>query len=113
MSAVRLAITLLALLAFTLQSYVTQVHIHGTSWGTATTLDSGKVPQPSKLPPSNDPANCPICQVTLHAGLFVTPSTVAITLPTLAAFYVAVDKDATTVTHSASHNWKSRAPPRN
>jgi hypothetical protein len=109
----RLAITLIALLAFTLQSYVTQIHIHGAIWKTTSTLDAGKTQQPDKIPAGDDQNSCPICQVIAHAGQFVTPSVVVIALPTLAAFHIAVDKDTTIVMHSVSHSWKSRAPPRN
>ena len=109
----RLAITLFALLAFSLQSYVTQIHIHGATWNTAAALDAGKTQQPGKIPASGDQSSCPICQVIAHAGQFVTPSAVAIVLPALVALHVVVDKDTATVTHSTSHSWKSRAPPRN
>ena len=111
--AARLATTLLALLAFTLQSYVTQIHIHGATWSRTTTLDAGKAPQPGKIPANGDQSTCPICQVIAHAGQFVTPSAVAISLPALASFHVAVDKDTATGAHSTSHSWNSRAPPRN
>ena len=109
----RLTITLFALLAFSLQSYVTQIHVHGATWNTAAIFDVGKIQQPGKIPAGNDQNNCPICQVIAHAGQFVTPSAVAIALPAPAAFHIAVDKDTATATHSTSHNWKSRAPPRN
>jgi len=113
LSAGRLAITLFALLAFSLQSYVTQIHIHGASWATSATLDTGKSPQPVKAPAGDDQNTCPVCQVIAHAGQFVTPSAVAFILPALAAFHVAVETDTATVTHSYSHSWNSRAPPRN
>ena len=109
---VRLVITLFALLAFTLQSYVTQIHIHGANWNTATTLDAGKASQPGKLPAGDDQSTCPICQVIAHAGQFVTPAAFAISLPALAAFDVAIDRETATIAHSYSHSWKSRAPPR-
>jgi hypothetical protein len=108
----RLAITLFALLAFTLQSYVTQIHIHGASWGTAATIDTGKTPQPGKVPAGDDQNTCPICQVIAHAGQFVTPSAIAITLPTILAFHAAVEEITSNIAHSYSHSWKSRAPPR-
>jgi hypothetical protein len=110
--AARLAITLFTLLAFTLQSYVAQIHIHGASWNTTQTVDAGTAPQPGKLPVTDDQNSCPICQVIAHAGQFVAPSAVAISRPALTAFHVTVDKDTAAVTTSASHSWKSRAPPR-
>jgi hypothetical protein len=110
--AARLAITLFALLTFTLQSYVSQIHIHGTSWSTSRTVDAGKAPQPGKIPVTDDQNSCPICQVIAHAGQFVAPSAVAVSLPAPVAFHVTIDKDTAAVTLSASHSWKSRAPPR-
>jgi hypothetical protein len=109
----RLAITLFALLAFTLQSYVTQIHIHGASPSAIASLDTGKLHQPGRLPAGDDQSACPICQVIAHAGQFLMPSAVAIMLPALAAFYVTNDTHTTTVTDSYSHSWNSRAPPRN
>jgi hypothetical protein len=110
--AARLAITLFALIAFTLQAYVTQIHIHGASWSTTKTVDAGKASQPGKLPATGDQNGCPICQVIAHAGQFVAPPATAMLLPAVAAFYVAADRGTTTVISSASHSWKSRAPPR-
>jgi len=109
----RLAITLFALLAFTLQSYVTQIHIHGANWGAASSVDAGKTPHPGKAPAGDDQSSCPICQVIAHSGQFITPSAIAIALPTLIAFYVFVDRDAPSLARSTSHSWNSRAPPRN
>lgn len=108
----RLAITLFALLAFTLQSYVAQTHIHGTNWNAASTFDAGKAPQPGKAPSGDDQNTCPICQVIAHAGQFITPSATAIILPALVAFYVAVDRDTPSAARDTSHSWNSRAPPR-
>jgi len=110
----RLAITLFALLAFTLQTYVTQTHIHAAAINTAsTTFDKGATQkqQPDKFPQGNDPANCPICQEILHTGQFVTPSATALLLPTLTVSIVAIVVDIKTIAQAPSHSWKSRAPP--
>ena len=112
----RLAITFFALLAFTLQTYVTQTHIHSisqTSAAAASTLDGsvGHKRLPGKLPPSNDPANCPICQEILHTGFFVTPSIAALLLPTIVASTAPIVTDIMTIAPAHSHSWKSRAPP--
>jgi hypothetical protein len=111
-SASRLAITLFALLAFTFQSFVSQVHFHATPWIATSTFDAGKVSQPGKLPANDDQSNCPICQVVLHAGQFVTPSAVTFALPSFALFFVAIATNTTLSTQAASHSWQSRAPPR-
>ena len=87
--------------------------LHGVAFaGTAgVTLAVEKNQQPDKLPPANDPANCPICQEMLHAGVFVAPGAAALQLATLVAVidFVFVEIFATTQTYA--HGWKSRAPP--
>jgi hypothetical protein len=111
-SASRFAITLLALIAFTFQSFVAQVHFHTTPWTVSTSLDAGKASQPGKLPANDDQSSCPICQVLLHAGQFVTPPAIALALPSFALFFVATAADPASPAQTASHNWQSRAPPR-
>jgi len=65
-NAARLAITFVALLAFTLQSFVTQVHIHKLTSGNiaAAQLDTGKFSagnqKPGKSPARDDPAIAPL-----------------------------------------------------
>ena len=114
-SGARLAITLFALLAFTIQSYVTQVHIHGTAriGGATLALDKSATQQqsPGKAPPGDDPANCPICQQILHAGSFVAPSAAAFVPLTLTASIVAIVIEIATLAQAYSHSWRSRAPP--
>jgi hypothetical protein len=112
MSAGRLAITLVALLAFTLQSYVTQIHIHGTIRNAVAGIDAGKTTQPGKAPATSDQNVCPICQVIAHAGLFVTPSAIAVAIPALVGLYAAIDRDTSQTARVASYSWNSRAPPR-
>ena len=109
----RLAITLVALLAFALQTLVLQTHIHGTPLaGTAgVTLAVEKGQQPDKLPPANDPANCPICQELLHAGAFVAPTAVAFQVATIATVIDFVFAQIFATTQTYAHGWKSRAPP--
>ena len=110
-SGARLAITLVALLAFALQTLVLQTHIHGTPLTAGVSLSVEKGQQPDKFAPSDDPANCPICQEMLHAGAFVAPGAATLQLTTLVAVidFVFVEIFATTQTYA--HGWKSRAPP--
>jgi hypothetical protein len=113
----RLAITFFVLLAFTLQTYVIQTHIHGMAgFGVAAVkLDLGKSAareqRPDKLPPANDPANCPICQEILHTGYYVTPSVAVLPLPAVAVSIAPTVIDILTAVEAHSHSWKSRAPP--
>ena len=116
-NAARLAITLVALFAFTLQSYVTQVHIHKLTPGNiaATQFESGKTSfgnqKQGKLPARDDPANCPICQEILLAGHYVTPSPVAWTPLSVETFTIPIAIVVSTIAQAYSHSWKSRAPP--
>lgn len=113
----RLAITLFALLAFTLQTYFTQTHIHfaeraGTALATlALDKNAAQKQRPDKFPPGDDPANCPICQEILHTGYYVTPSAAVLPLPTVAVSIAPTVIDIMTTVDAHSHIWKSRAPP--
>ncbi len=111
--AARLAITVVALLAFALQTLVLQTHIHGApiaaAAGVSLAVEKGQ--QPDKFPPASDPANCPICQEVLHAGAFVAPSAAALPVATLATVIEFVFVRNVAATPSASHGWNSRAPP--
>ena len=113
----RLAITLFALLAFTLQTFVMQTHIHGMARvgiapaTLALDKSAAQGQRPDKFPAGNDPANCPICQEILHTGYYVTPSAAALPLPTVAVSIAPTVIDVMTVVAAHSHSWKSRAPP--
>jgi hypothetical protein len=108
----------LAMLVFTLQAQITQSHIHfapvsETGIGAlvhALTAAPEHAAQKKKSS-TNDPANCPICQVTAHTGQFTTPSAMALLLPTEAAAIVPLILSIAVVIESASHGWQSRAPP--
>lgn len=114
-SATRLLVSFVVLLAFSLQSYATQTHIHlahlsNVGAGNAAPAVGAKQ-QPDKFPPGEDPANCPICQEILHCGQFVTPAAALLLLPSLAVSIVRIVAEASVVAQSASHAWRSRAPP--
>jgi hypothetical protein len=112
--AMRLLIVLLTLLAFGLQSYITQTHIHlvPDSFASAAGIVNGKQPQPDRFPANGDPANCPICQEILHTGQFITPSAAVLLLPSIAVSIVAIVTDIPAAAQGTSHTWRSRAPPR-
>jgi len=110
------------LIAFSLQTYLTQTHIHMASEGRAiAALDhaSGKaVPgtpaEPAdKYPPGEDPANCPLCQEILHAGQFITPAAVPLLVPSAPIFTVEIATPVAHLVPSVTHIWRGRAPPRN
>lgn len=113
-TALRLAISLFVMLAFGLQSYITQTHIHLAPDSTASYAkllsQSGKEKQ-DKFPANGDPANCPICQEILHSGQFVTPAAAVLLLPTVAVSIIKIVADIPATAQRPSHAWRSRAPP--
>jgi hypothetical protein len=106
----RLALALTMLLAFTLQSYVTQTHIHiGSVAVTAgVTLDkhAGK-------PLDNETTNCLFCQEMLHAGAFVTPAATVLPLPVEYSSILRLDLALPLFIGAIPHGWQGRGPPRN
>jgi hypothetical protein len=111
----RLAISVLMLVAFALQSYVTQTHIHLApgSFASYNQLGAAKKQLPDKFPAQDDPANCPICQEILHSGQFVTPSAAAVLLPSLSVSIIAIVTHIVVAPEATSHTWQSRGPPQN
>jgi hypothetical protein len=106
---------LLSLLAFVLQVYLAQTHIHGlTAYpaaGPGITQTQQAPAKPGKLPPLPDKLDCPLCQIALHAGTFVLPAALAVLPVTLTVSLLPVDLDPTETGRQISHRWQSRAPP--
>jgi hypothetical protein len=107
----RLAV-LFALLAFAIQGYAVQTHIHGEPLSANAHITHISTPtQPAPQDPY-DPANCPLCQEMMHAGVYIAPA--------LADFAILLNAVAfvpafTLLPHTVSqepHGWQSRAPPR-
>jgi hypothetical protein len=103
------------LLAFTLQSFVTQTHIHGAPQALAGAT-IGKVllatasPQ-DKSPIENDTATCPFCQAVAHAGAFFASAAPLLLLPVVSAACATPRLIATAIRLPSAHGWQSRAPP--
>jgi hypothetical protein len=100
----------LVLAAFTLQSYVTQVHIHDAAPVAAitkafTNADHGKAPA------DNSPLDCPFCQAAALAGAFALPVTPLLILSAAGIILSAPDHPAPASYDTAAHIWRSRAPP--
>lgn len=111
--AFRFAIALLTLIAFTSQSIITQTHIHGAGHlAGAAASHAGHTPPTDKSPPADDQSNCPICQGLVHAGFYVTPSTVAVAVSIAATTFSILVVDTVWIAQTHSHAWQSRAPPR-
>jgi hypothetical protein len=112
----RLAISMFVMLAFSLQSYITQTHIHlkADTFSSYSKLsnETGKQNPLDKFPANGDPANCPICQEILHSGQFVTPTAAVLLLPTVAVSIIKIVADIPVAAQRPSHAWRSRAPPK-
>lgn len=105
-----------AVLAFVLQSYVTQTHIHtaqpSSVGGASQTHVLGQVPGQSKSPLDNSPVDCPFCQAIAFAGFFVIASPPLLHLPFAWVETDALIFTARTISRAITHDWQSRAPPR-
>jgi len=122
----RQVLPMLMLVAFALQSYVTQTHIHfaghvvtggftfpGEDSKTVKALGTAQDQDDhDKYPPGDDPANCPICQEILYAGHYVAPTAVPILLPSLAISTIEIVETVLPRALAPSHNWQGRGPPR-
>jgi hypothetical protein len=118
----RLTLLLFVCLAFSLQSYTAQTHIHfppasASSFSNDATFagKSNKAqerqPVPDKFPGNDDPAKCPLCQVVAHGGQYVWPTSIILSLPDLPATVVPVAVSVLRLVERDSHSWQSRAPP--
>ena len=113
----RFALTLVAALAFFLQSFVTQTHIHAPPSSAAKTValvspdDLGKTGKRDRFPANDDPANCPLCQELVHAGHYVTPAFALLVQPSERIAHVVPTAEPAAADSAISHAWRSRAPP--
>jgi hypothetical protein len=101
-------IVCLVLIAFTLQSFVTQSHIHNRASAAATKVLTHS---PSKAPLDDNPLDCPFCQAVAHDGPFFLPAA-----PLLALSVAYIELCATTFRFhnfwdAPAYIWQSRAPP--
>jgi len=108
------SVTWLLLFAFTLQSFITQTHIHrepkaraGTTIGKV--LDS--VSRQDKSPSGNDTTTCPFCQAFVHAGAFFASAAPLLLLPVVWTECATPCLIPTAVRAPSAHGWQSRAPP--
>ena len=108
------ALVLLTLVAFTLQGFLTQTHIHQIASGGTAAVDlfDGVPAKGDKAPAKNTDQNCPLCQQFASAGNFVTPSAAAVLAPTLSVSVIQLVVLPTAQRIAITHIWRGRAPPR-
>ena len=102
----RLVVSLL-LIAFSLQSYVAQTHIHETAAKPAVLIHHPG----HNSPVGSSPFDCPFCQVVTHAGSFLMPEA---TIPLLAVQWAEMMPPQLFSAENSTapnRNWQSRAPP--
>ncbi|HEY1879313.1 MAG TPA: DUF2946 family protein [Caulobacteraceae bacterium] len=109
----RLALSWTLLIAFALQSYATQTHVHRAS---ITPIASGAISTASAIgspqPGDQEAIACPFCQAIAAAGAFVGPAPVAFFLPALRAEAASLPPIAIFLAIApAGFSWRSRAPP--
>jgi hypothetical protein len=105
--------TLILALAFALQSFVTQTHIHGVgSVGETSIAKMLKGPAPNPSPLDSSDNACAFCQAIAHSGAFFAPVAPIVlppstwTMPALLPVVVSVSFNV------LAHSWQSRAPPK-
>ena len=106
-------VTLAVLLAFFLQGFAVQTHVHGVADRPAVTkANSYHAPAPAPLKSPDTTDQCRLCQELVHAGNFITPS--ALAMPASQAFVLAVYSSLALAAPApaAAFAWRSRAPPR-
>jgi hypothetical protein len=108
------AVMFVAALAFVLQSFVTQTHVHIGSQdagGVVTIADAAHVSAHGKTPHDRSPVDCPFCQAIAVAGVFVAASGPVLHMPFVWVVTQMQDFAARTISIRTVHSWQSRAPP--
>ena len=106
----RRLVMLFALLAFALQAYLVQTHIHGQPDLLSLKPHVSAPVQPAPFDPLA-PANCALCQEILHAGTAIAPdnSELALLLTWIAMAPAVALLPAEPI--ALTTGWRSRAPP--
>jgi hypothetical protein len=111
---VRRLMLLAVLMAFSLQAYFVQTHLHGQPSAKAgqTQITSATVPNPSLPTDPMDPATCKLCKELVYAGAAVTPAGPDfLLLLEWVALAVPVSQ-LPAARLMPEPGWQSRAPPR-
>ena len=98
----------LLLIAFTLQSYITQTHIHAAN---PVAISSSQTGPHDRAPNDGNPIDCPFCQAVAHDGPFFLPATPILLLSAIWVALTPTFLDANSQADPPAHSWQSRAPP--
>jgi hypothetical protein len=109
--AARRYVTLFALLAFLLQSFAVQSHIHPLDKPASVAAAVNNIPAPVKKIDPVDLGSCRLCQELIHAGAFVAPSAFAMPASQNAAAIIFTALPLLAGMLAPAFAWQSRAPP--
>jgi hypothetical protein len=106
------AAMLFALLAFVIQSYAVQTHIHPLAKRELAAIAASNIPAPAKNIDPVDVGSCRLCHAVHHAGIFLAPFsfTVPASLSLTSAVFVTLPLFVGAI--APAFPWQSRAPPR-
>lgn len=111
----RLLLVFALLFAFTIQSFVTETHIHPAGYGQPTLLQHplGGADKPANLPSGDDSSNCPLCKEISLGGQFVGPGWLVLAVPVQPVSLLNAIAVSLPPAIHAPFRWRSRAPPGN
>ena len=103
---------LLVLIAFCLQSFMVQTHVHSLPLNIASRgeVQSVSAPHHGKAPLDAD--RCLLCQEYTHAGAYVMPAVASALPPMIVVGVVRLAATPFLAAKPTSHIWIGRAPPR-
>jgi hypothetical protein len=107
--ALKLLLNLVVLVAFTLQTFLVQTHLHNLP---ASLLPAGTATASLPAPKAPfDAEKCFLCQEYTHVGVYLTPAAAAVLPPSAAVSQLPHTLAAFAAARPLSHNWMGRAPP--
>ena len=102
----------LVLIAFCLQSFLVQTHIHNIPLGDVSAGEAQSVSAPHQGKVPLDADQCLFCQEYTHAGAYVMPAVASVLPPMMAVGVIALAAVPFLAAKPTSHIWIGRAPPR-
>jgi hypothetical protein len=106
----RSLLILVVMLAFGLQSFLVQTHLHNLPQSLSAAAGISVSAPHSKAPLDTD--KCFLCQEYLHGGAYLTPAAAAVLPPSAVVSLLPLLLPLALTERLVSHNWMGRAPPR-
>ncbi len=112
----RAIVTPMVLLAFLLQIFIVQTHVHFPTSETAgighaaSAVPSAALHQTKKTGDTHT-THCPWCQAVLASGSYLPPVAPPVDLPVAFRLLDPIVLNTSAVAIASSHAWQSRAPP--